>query len=347
MYGLLLRLSALDADAASALRVIGFFDALVEQGATIEAVLRRTAGLAECPVGVRTADGHLSERADPTGLLRFGEPPSDARVHRMSSGGVIWIERAGTPLPLDDLLIERFAIATTVALGRGARVVDDLDPAALLRLAISPVEDQAMLRRVLTRLGVDPTSTVFLAAVTGKPDDVDAIVGRLGAVTTSMDAIHVLLCRQTVEGELAVPVGASVGLSAPHVALELPSAWREARIALRFAQPSRHDQPPYVVGEAAVVAYEQLGGFAAIAERLTAAEINEIDDVRRLDRLADNGDATVLHTIEVVAATVHCAARPPSCTCTTTRWPIAWRAPSGCWASRSASRTPARGYCSR
>jgi hypothetical protein len=309
MYGLLLRLSALDADAASAVRVIGFFDALVEQGATIDTVLRRTASLAECAVGVRTADGQLSERADPSGMVRFGEPPSGARVHRMPSGGVIWIERAGAPLPLDDLLIERFAIATTVALGRGARAVGELDPAALLRVAISPVEDESMRRRVLARLGIDPASVVHLAAIAGEPDAVDTVAGQLcgdrpRAVATSVDTIRVVLCRHPVRRELAVPVGTRVGLSGAHAALLLPSAWREARIALRYAQPSRHERPPYDIGEAAVVAFDQLGAFAAFAERLTAEEINEIDDVRRLDQVAtDSGDATALYTLEVVAAT--------------------------------------------
>jgi hypothetical protein len=308
MYGLLLRLSALDADAASAVRVIGFFDALVEQDANIDTVLRRTASLAECAVGVRTADGHLSERADPSGVLRFGEPPADARVHRMPSGGVIWIERAGARLPLDDLLIERFAIATTVALGRGARAVDELDPAALLRVAISPVEDESTRARVLARLGIEATSVLCLAAIAGTPQDVEEIACRLGSarptvLTTSVDSIHVLVCRQPVLRELAVPVGSRAGLSAPHAALLLPAAWREARIALRYARPSQH-RPPYGVGEAAFVAFDQLGGFAAIAERLTAEEINEIEDVRRLDQLdQDNDDGSVLHTLEVVAAT--------------------------------------------
>lgn len=95
MFGLLQRLSALDADAASALRVIGFFDALVEHGASIDVILRQTAILTECLVGVRTADGHLSERVEPSGAVHFGGPLANSHVYRLPSGDEVWLERDG------------------------------------------------------------------------------------------------------------------------------------------------------------------------------------------------------------------------------------------------------------
>jgi hypothetical protein len=52
MKGLLLRLSAVDADAEAAVRVIAYFDALVERGATPVELVRAAAGLAECPAGL-------------------------------------------------------------------------------------------------------------------------------------------------------------------------------------------------------------------------------------------------------------------------------------------------------
>ena len=48
MRGLLLRLSALDADAESAVRVIAYFDALVARSTDPAALVRATAALAEC-----------------------------------------------------------------------------------------------------------------------------------------------------------------------------------------------------------------------------------------------------------------------------------------------------------
>ena len=109
MFRLLLRLSSLDADAASAVRVIGFYDALFERGADIKMIMRQTAMLAECSVGVRTADARLSERVEPSGVGHPGGPPPGSRIHRTSSGDEVWLERDGASYPLDDLVVERFA----------------------------------------------------------------------------------------------------------------------------------------------------------------------------------------------------------------------------------------------
>lgn len=51
MQGLMLRLSELDAHAANSVRVIGFFDRLLERRASLDIVMRSAAALAECPVG--------------------------------------------------------------------------------------------------------------------------------------------------------------------------------------------------------------------------------------------------------------------------------------------------------
>ncbi|TDC03051.1 PucR family transcriptional regulator, partial [Actinomadura bangladeshensis] len=52
MKGLLLRLSALDADAENAVRVISFFDGLIAAKVSPQTLVRETARLAECPAGL-------------------------------------------------------------------------------------------------------------------------------------------------------------------------------------------------------------------------------------------------------------------------------------------------------
>lgn len=305
MFGLLMRLSALDADAASAVRVIGFFDALVEHGAGIDAILRQTAILAECPVGVRSADGRLSERMEPAGALHPGGPPAGARAYRLPSGDEVWLERRGGVHPLDDLLIERFAIATAVALGRGQRQIDDLDRSALLRLCISSAAADSERRRALDRLGIRATSVVHVLAMAGETERLDEIgrdlPGRCGA---RAGAIQVLLAAGPPRETMGIPVGCRIGVASPHLAMELPEAWREARTALRFTLPSRHPEPPYPPHEPAMVWFENLGGFAAIAEALTADQISRVPDVIALDELAGQaGGEEMIRTLEAVAAT--------------------------------------------
>src|ERR1700730_8816272 len=65
LKGLLLRLSGLDADAANAVRVIGFFDRLITGRVALETLVRSTAQLAECPVGVSAPGRGLNLRAEP------------------------------------------------------------------------------------------------------------------------------------------------------------------------------------------------------------------------------------------------------------------------------------------
>lgn len=309
MFGLLLRLSGLDADAASAVRVIGFFDALVEHRSAIDVVLQRSAALAECPVGVRTADGALSLRVDVTGEVGFGEPPPNARTLRLPSGDEVWIERDAPPLPLDDLMIERFAIASTVALGWRHRDVSELDGAALLRMAISATEQEPDRRRALGRLGLEPHAPVYVAAVAGADDHVQRLsrtlfAGAPPSYLAPVGAIRVLVSQCPPVPGLGIPVGCRVGTASRHAAVALPRAWREARIALRYAQPSTHDRPPYATHEAVFVRFEQLGGFGAIAERLPPDVISDVADIQALDKLAaENGGAELIATLEIVAAT--------------------------------------------
>ncbi|MEU5612796.1 PucR family transcriptional regulator, partial [Streptomyces sparsogenes] len=67
MKGLLLRLSALDADAATAVRVIAHFEALLGGGALdAMSLARSTAGLAECAAGLELPDGR-GARCGPDG----------------------------------------------------------------------------------------------------------------------------------------------------------------------------------------------------------------------------------------------------------------------------------------
>jgi hypothetical protein len=305
MFGLLMRLSALDADAASAVRVIGFFDALVEHETGIDVILRQTAVLAECPVGVRTADGQLSDRVEPAGVVQHRGPPAGSRTYRLPSGDEVWLERDGAEHPLDELLTERFALAAGVALGPGRRAIGDMDQCALLRLAISAAAPETERQRAMDRLGIPATSTVHVIAMAGPAASLDEICrGLPGRCRAQAGEIEVLLAAQWPQDTLRIPPGCRVGAASPHLAADLPEAWHEARTALRFTLPSKRAEPPYPPYEAALVQFESLGGFAAIAESLTAEQISRVPDVAALDKLAEQaGGEEMIRTLEAVAAT--------------------------------------------
>jgi hypothetical protein len=300
-----MRLSALDADAASAVRVIGFFDALVGQGADIELIVRQTAALAECPAGVRTANGRLCERFEPGGAARLGGPPPEAQRYRLSSGDEVWRERDGAAHPLDDLVLERFALAVASSLGRSQQDLDALDRSALLQLAVSAAAPESARRRVLERLGIAMAATVSVVATAGPADRLDELGRRVGGQHHArVGGLGLLLSAQPPPGGLAVPPGCRAGIAPPHPAAELPRAWREARTALRFALPSTHPVPPYPPYQPPVVRYDLLGPYGPIAETLSADQISGLPEVIALDKLASApGGDEMLHCLEAVAAT--------------------------------------------
>src|SRR3954468_20828373 len=120
MRTLLLRLSALDAEAEGAVRVIAVFDALVSQHAGLGRLARVTAQLAEGPVGISDRAGGELLRSAPRGGRRAGArrdggaPPPCAGGHPVDGGGEVWLERAGEALALDDIVGERFAAAAGI-----------------------------------------------------------------------------------------------------------------------------------------------------------------------------------------------------------------------------------------
>ncbi|MFG1923456.1 helix-turn-helix domain-containing protein [Cryptosporangium sp. NPDC048952] len=197
MKGLLLRLSALDADAEAAVRVIAYFDALVEHRATAAALVRATAGLAECPCGLELPDGRIlrygpdGEPSSPSESPTLGSPATAAgpaaagaaatagavgaggAVGAAASGeiafggGRLWLERLGGPAPLDELVLERASLAARVLLLSSERVgAPHLADPALVELVLSDREAAADRTRALRLLGLEPDRPVRVVAVT-------------------------------------------------------------------------------------------------------------------------------------------------------------------------------------
>ncbi|WP_066361136.1 helix-turn-helix domain-containing protein [Herbidospora mongoliensis] len=102
------RLAALDPDASAAVQVIAYFDRLAEGRAGVEATVRGVAVLAGCAarlvdeergVFLRVlADGHRDDHAD---------PPSDEWPRRRAGDVELVLEKAGSPSPVDLMVLER------------------------------------------------------------------------------------------------------------------------------------------------------------------------------------------------------------------------------------------------
>ncbi|MGV9364837.1 helix-turn-helix domain-containing protein [Amycolatopsis sp. NPDC003731] len=283
MKGLLLRLSGLDADAENAVRVIGFFDRLITGRSGVDALVRSTAELAGCPVGVHAPGRGLSLRAAPGhDVVTPGAAPVGATARTLEGGVVVWVARDGAPLPLDDMLLERFAIAAAILLEHSGVPRPELGDPALVELVLSEDTGTVERSRALHLLGFGPATRLRVLAGSG----VDALAGR----SARLGGVRAVL----LPGEVAsLPEGARAGVGPAGPAIEVARSWTAARTALRFTSAA---EP--------VVWWERLGGLAALADKLAPAELAEQADVRALDRLAaEPHGADTLAALDALCAT--------------------------------------------
>lgn len=307
MEGLLLRLSALDADAENAVRVIRFFDDLVARPVDLDTLVRSTAHLAACKVGVSAAKRGLTLQADRSGRVETGAAVlAPTAVRELDDGVRVWLARAGSPLPLDDILLERFAIAAAILLNHSRVPLPELGDPALVELALSDSAGHAERSRALHLLGVAPTTPIRALAV--ECEEIKDLVAELGGRANGVRhaALGRLQALLIVDLALDVEKHASdrvrIGVSDVLPAIEAPGAWRNARMALRFtASPVGGD----------VAWFERLGPVALLADRLAVDDIDQLADVVALDRLAaepSGADTLALLTALCVSDSVRKAA---------------------------------------
>ncbi|MEU8133540.1 PucR family transcriptional regulator [Streptodolium elevatio] len=264
MEGLLLRLSALDPDAEAAVRVIAYFDALVTHGASAHALVRAAAALAECPAGWSRDDGTSMRYApDGTALGPLAAAPSPLPASAVSDCGTVWLERPGTPAPLDALVLERMAVAAAAVSHGGARRREPGDP-ALVELVLSAQVEPEVRIRALRLLGLAPGRPLRVAAVRGTPPAPAprqrAASDGCGAPRTVVDGVAAVLIqppadRDTYTGPTPAE-GMTVGIGGAVGAEHARRSWEQARVALRFADAAT----------APVVEYDALGSLAMLAD---------------------------------------------------------------------------------
>jgi hypothetical protein len=264
MKGLLLRLSGLDADAESAVRVIGFFDALMTDRADLTTLLKSTAALVECPVGIEAAGRGLVLRAVPSGAIDIAGPPPAAQV-REYGDALFWLARDAEALSLDEIVLERFALAGSVLLDRTVSNLPAVGDPALVELVVSATAGIAERSRALHLLGIAPTAALQVAVATGPP--------AMRAVSAVVGDHVVTLWPGEAKVEAAVGVRAGIGPALP--AIRAAESWQKARTALRLASP-----------EEPVVRSDELGGLLVLAEQLQPEDIATSPDVAALDRIA-------------------------------------------------------------
>ena len=275
------RLAALDPDAGAAVRVIAYFDRLVDGRAGLEAIVRGAAVLAGCPA--RLVDDerrvHLRMTADGVRQDDASAPRPEWLCRPLSDDGpsVLWLERCGPASPVDLMVLERAGGAARAALDRtrGRAAATGHDPAFVEVVLDAAAPTDARLHAV-RRLGLDPAGTARAVALNDGSAAVEQVSPLSAGVVRSAN-------RRAGRGPV-VPV------------LDLPSSWAGARTALRFTAAGSEQDPGAVV-----VDFTELGGLAVLAPSITA-DTEPVPDVRSLER-AGAAAPWVLATLDAIATT--------------------------------------------
>lgn len=279
-----MRLSQLDPDAESAVRIIAFFDPLMRRRVGFATLVRLTAALAECPVGLQVIATGETIRFGPDGT---GSASASALVVLDDEPvGKVWLERPGTAHSFDELLVERLAIAAAALWDRNDPAPTTMAGPALVELLIDPTASEAARARALRLLGFASDKRLRLAAVAlddraslsvvarsiGSGHTKAAVLGTVGAVVAS----------EVVASGIAAGGRVGVGDSfAPFGAVDASRSWAQARLALRFTG----------LGGERVIWHETLGSRALLGS-VPAEALAANPDVRALRVLPSEDLAT-------------------------------------------------------
>jgi PucR C-terminal helix-turn-helix domain len=278
MEALAIRLSQLDSQAEGAIRVVMFYDTLMRRRVDLAALARASAGLAECVAGIRLHGTGQAIRVSPDGRQASApSAPSSATAPVTLDEeeiGTAWLERPGAPGPLDQLLLDRFAIAAAAVVERYGPARTTMADPALVELVISSGSDEAARARALRLLGFTADLPVRVAAVRSQLplDQVGGLVCPARPVKAARLAGVGVILAATID-PARFPAGVRAGIGAD----ESPGrSWREARTALRFTGPR---EP--------VIRYADLGALALLAEIPQDASRGNAD-VAAITRMAGN-----------------------------------------------------------
>jgi PucR C-terminal helix-turn-helix domain len=280
MEALAERLSHLDSQAEGALRVVMFYDTLMRRRVDLPALARASAGLAECVAGIRLHGTGRTIRMSPDGGQAPAPPPPTSTTTTApitldeEEIGTVWLERPGPRGRLDDMVLDRLAIAVAAVVERYGPARTTMADPALVELAISADSDQAARARALRLLGFAADLPVRVAAVRSPLplDQVGGLVCPARPVKAAPLADVGVILATTLD-PVRFPAGVRAGIGTA----ESPGrSWRQARTALRFTGPR---EP--------VIRYDNLGALALLAE-VPPDAARDNADVTAIARMAGN-----------------------------------------------------------
>jgi hypothetical protein len=274
------RLEALDPDAGAALRVVTYFDQLVERRAGLENVVRGAAVLSGRPAVLVDADRGLRIRVEPDGIRRDIARPLEPEWCQLTVDAVtVCLEHPAPAGPVEAVVLERAVMAARTVLDRTRS-----------RTRRPQRRDNELLEVLLDATAPDRDRT-RAAQILGLPLD-----GRVRVVAAVDGRLDVEAVPETAEERTAPPgnAAARAGVGPAAAPLDLPWTVEQARAAARFtAEGTATDPGPRVVHA------EDLGGLLLLAQAVDGHP-ESIPDLLAIEKAA-TAAPWVLPTLDVVA----------------------------------------------
>ncbi|RFA11555.1 hypothetical protein B7R21_12705 [Subtercola boreus] len=295
MQELVGRITALDPVASESLRVISYFDTLVEGHATAEALLRAASVLTGCAVGFAADETVM--RVDGAGIRSRGPvraEPGRWASHAIGEGWFAWVERTGDAHTNDEMVLERLSFGLRISLER-------THPVAIARrnleILIDPAESPEARAAAARRLRVDVGELRMAAAPAGEPGS--ALGGGAAVVVTPVGRVRASIVRDSTAATAAPPAAAPAvptgsptrqGLGLSVLAVDAPRSWQTALLALRLTTPA---EP--------VVDAGRLGSVLLLVEAAEASAAPQ-PDALAIERLVQEDPRNLPHLELIVRA---------------------------------------------
>jgi hypothetical protein len=268
------RLEALDPDAGAALKVIAYFDQLVEGRAGLESVVRGAAVLSGHPARLLSASRGLHMRLTPDGT-RIDDrdtPPPEWCSATVDADASLWLEHPAPAGPVEAMVLERAAMAARAVLDRTrSRRPARRQDRELVEVLLDPAAPEEDRRRAAERLRLPSHARVHVTA---------ALDGRLDVLRENHGA--------------PAADGQRLGIGRAVAPIELAATVDLARTAARFtAVGDASDPGPRVV-------YAEDLGVLVLLAQVVQTHRSPLPDVEALDR-ASTAAPWMLSTLDAIA----------------------------------------------
>lgn len=296
MQELLGRITSLDPEASESLKVIGYFDALIEAHATAELLLRGAVLLSGRAAGY-AIDGTVVRLGDDGTRTPSATQPArdDWPSHPISDDSWTWIEREGAPHANDAMVLERLALGLSITLERS-------HPVAIARRSLDVLLDTESTARqraaAAGRLKLDHDRTVRMIAVA--PGDAPETSNHSVVLSSPVGPLRAVLDTGEARGMAA----GRQGLGIPATPDALRSSWDSAVIALRLTSAR---QPIVDAGSLGSVLLLAQAAETAVTRQPDVAALGVIEkhDERAIDQLEAITASDSLRSAAVAAGVHH------------------------------------------